>query len=215
MEYRHGRDAALLAPEAAVQSEASPCLGMLGGRVRRPVRPAAGLCRTECLNPFRVYLREHTMADCRPYCEWQTDPEVMKFADKPVQSKEEALAGLVESVAQQADGERRKYFMAVVLKGSDEMIGDVGITRNERGFGDMGWFLRRAYWGKGYATEAVLLLIQYAAERLNLKKIFASCHRANKASERIMIKCGFTLFTSNEGRLYYMLDKNTRPAFQA
>jgi ribosomal-protein-alanine N-acetyltransferase len=185
------------APSLASDAGPSYYFGLQVGR-----RPQPG-----DFNPFRVYLREHTMADCGPYCEWQTDPEVMKFSDRPVCSRQEAVAHLVESVAQQVTSERRKYFMAVVLRDTDEMIGDVGLTLSDRGSADIGWFLRRPYWGRGYATEAALQLIHYAMVELNLTKIFASCHRENKASERIMIKCGFKLFTSSPTRLFYLLER--------
>ena len=147
------------------------------------------------------------MADCHSFCDWQTDPEVMKYSDQPARTRQEALARLAESVAQQAEGERQKYFLAVVLKANDEVIGDVGITLNDRGTGDMGWFLRRSFWGKGYATEAVRQLIDYSLGELGLLRLFASCHRENKASERIMIKCGFKFFTSSPNRVFYFLDR--------
>lgn len=51
----------------------------------------------------------------------------------------------------------------------------------------------RDYWGRGLATEAVILILKYAFLELNLHKIKALALAPNTASNRILQKLGFSL----------------------
>ncbi|WP_297073691.1 GNAT family protein, partial [Thermococcus sp.] len=46
---------------------------------------------------------------------------------------------------------------------------------------------------KGYGTEVVKLLCEYAFRHLNLRKVWAKVHEDNKASIKVLEKNGFTL----------------------
>lgn len=55
----------------------------------------------------------------------------------------------------------------------------------------IGYALSEAYWGKGYATEAVKKVIQYGFEELGLEIISVYHYPHNKRSQRVIEKCGF------------------------
>lgn len=57
---------------------------------------------------------------------------------------------------------------------------------------ELGFLLLPEYHGKGYATEAVVAIQQYAA-RLDIQAIIAKVTKGNWASSRVLEKCGFTL----------------------
>jgi RimJ/RimL family protein N-acetyltransferase len=50
----------------------------------------------------------------------------------------------------------------------------------------------RSEWGKGYATEAVLLRARYAFETLNLERLETTSFAENTAMHRALQKCGYT-----------------------
>ena len=54
----------------------------------------------------------------------------------------------------------------------------------------MGYRLRRAAWGCGYATEGVRALIECGFQQSELERIVASTYEANRASIRVMEKVG-------------------------
>jgi RimJ/RimL family protein N-acetyltransferase len=54
----------------------------------------------------------------------------------------------------------------------------------------------RAYWGKGYGTDALRVLLRYGFEELNLQRISLSVLEGNERAMRSYEKCGFRL----EGR---------------
>jgi RimJ/RimL family protein N-acetyltransferase len=53
------------------------------------------------------------------------------------------------------------------------------------------WFLREA-WGKGYASESSLAMLELGFRRLGYHRIWGKCHVANAQSARVMEKLGMT-----------------------
>lgn len=62
---------------------------------------------------------------------------------------------------------------------------------------EIGYWLRTSETGKGYMTEAVNKLTQYALETFDAKRVDIRCDAENKASAAVAERCGYTL----EGRL--------------
>lgn len=74
----------------------------------------------------------------------------------------------------------------------EEFVGTMGlrVTPAHR-YAEAGYALGTAYWGRGYATEALREFLRYGFEVLNLRRIEARFHVSNPASGRVMEKCGF------------------------
>ncbi len=49
------------------------------------------------------------------------------------------------------------------------------------------------YWNKGYGTEAVEILVNFATKKLRLRSIFLNVYEYNKRAIRVYAKCGFKL----------------------
>lgn len=56
---------------------------------------------------------------------------------------------------------------------------------------EIGYWIGEPYWGKGYATEVVKLLLNIAFEELNLSRVYAHIFEFNKGSMRVLEKAGF------------------------
>ncbi len=56
---------------------------------------------------------------------------------------------------------------------------------------EIGYFLRRVAWGRGYATEAVQRVLRFVFEHSPLEKIVALRHPRNNNSRRVLEKTGF------------------------
>jgi RimJ/RimL family protein N-acetyltransferase len=63
-------------------------------------------------------------------------------------------------------------------------------TPDEPNF-EIGFHIVKRCWGKGFATEAALGVLDYAWEKLRLAKVYAGHHPDNAASESILAKLGF------------------------
>lgn len=73
---------------------------------------------------------------------------------------------------------------------SGTMIGACGIARQDD-VPEIGYWLGNAYWGKGYATEALHAVIDYAFTDLDHQALQAGARVTNPASRRVLEKCGF------------------------
>jgi RimJ/RimL family protein N-acetyltransferase len=74
----------------------------------------------------------------------------------------------------------------------DGLIGVISVSRRPDGVtGVLGYWLGEPYWGHGYATEAVVSMIRFASERMNLETLLARVFVENPASERVLTKIGF------------------------
>ena len=101
------------------------------------------------------------------------------------------------------------YRWAVILAQSCELIG-TGLIYYEEEYNlfEVSYNFNRQYWGHGYATETMKAILDFAKNTLELKVIVAKYAKANKASEKVLTKLGFSfvkeiVFEANEGRVSY------------
>ena len=72
-----------------------------------------------------------------------------------------------------------------------ELIGAIGFGRKSEGGIELGYWLSRPHWGRGYATEAGKAVIAAARDSLRMKRIEAGHFLDNPASGRVLEKLGF------------------------
>jgi RimJ/RimL family protein N-acetyltransferase len=88
--------------------------------------------------------------------------------------------------ANQAGGEA--VFLITLHDGT--VIGACGIVPQETA-PELGYWLGVPYWGKGYATEALHAVVDYAFTDLDHEAVQAGARVTNPASRRVLEKCGF------------------------
>jgi len=87
--------------------------------------------------------------------------------------------------------ESRPHEYVFAVCDGETFMGVVGLTcKPEMGRAELGYWLGRPYWGKGVATAAAGLAIDYGFSKLNLRKVFGFCFGGNIASRRVMEKNG-------------------------
>ena len=95
---------------------------------------------------------------------------------------------------------------AICEKGSDKAIGAVELKLN--GHTDMterddecelGYWIGKPFWGRGYMPEAARELIRYGFEELGMTTIWCGYYEGNEKSKRVQEKVGFVYHhTCNE-----------------
>ena len=75
--------------------------------------------------------------------------------------------------------------------GAPQLIGTVGFGRRPTGETELGYWISRAHWGRGYATEAGQAAIALARDSLRLPRLSAGHFLDNPASGRVLEKLGF------------------------
>ncbi|PKR85383.1 GNAT family N-acetyltransferase [Heyndrickxia camelliae] len=99
----------------------------------------------------------------------------------------------IERALKKSD-EGQLYAFGIFLKANDKLIGDISLTQIARG--DLqscytGFTLDKEYNGKGYTTEALQLVVDFAFKELKLHRIEAGAMPDNIASIRVLEKVGF------------------------
>jgi RimJ/RimL family protein N-acetyltransferase len=142
------------------------------------------------LETERLKLTLYTDKDKSDLISLFTDAEVMKFVGDGVMTEAQAEEWWQKLF--------NKFYpngvniWAVFRKDALEYVGHAGIyprpTKKEDW--EFVYFLRRAAWGKGYATEIAERIIRYGFEELNLPEVFTSVDNDHPASIRVMEKAG-------------------------
>ncbi|QJB70091.1 GNAT family N-acetyltransferase [Parasphingorhabdus halotolerans] len=73
----------------------------------------------------------------------------------------------------------------------DKFIGTIGLVRHHDSSLELGYWIGRPYWGKGYVTEAARAVLQWAQTVLPDSRIVSGCFIGNDASYKILEKLGF------------------------
>ena len=71
------------------------------------------------------------------------------------------------------------------------LIGVVGMFTTAEGEVELGYWIGRPYWGRGYATEATRGALDWARERWKKRWVIAGHFADNDASGRVLVKAGF------------------------
>jgi [ribosomal protein S5]-alanine N-acetyltransferase len=78
---------------------------------------------------------------------------------------------------------------AIILRETNGLIGAIGLTvvqKFERA--ELGYWIGKPFWGRGYCTEAGLALLEYGFTVLNLNRISSHHFKRNPASGRVQQK---------------------------
>ncbi|WP_297635919.1 GNAT family N-acetyltransferase [uncultured Clostridium sp.] len=70
---------------------------------------------------------------------------------------------------------------------------------------EIGFVLSKDYWGLGLMPEAILGLISYAFDTLNITTLICSHFENNIQSQKVIAKCGFKFIFKQDSKLYYLL----------
>ena len=159
----------------------------------------------------RLLLRRWKPSDAEALYKYACDPEVGPHAGWPPHKNVEESKMIIRELF------TNDYTWAVILKETNEPIGCMGYypfgkSNIESGENDaeVGYWIGKPHWNKGYCTEALQAMIHYCYEKKNFQTIWADFFIDNPASGRVMEKCGFT-DTSKENYCSNLYHGEDRP----
>ena len=162
--------------------------------------PAA---RQPFLQGERVVLRPIEAQDIEgPYLDWLNDYEVTRFLETgSMPATRATLQRYLDTVAATPG----TAMLAIVEKATGVHVGNVklaGIHPLHRR-ADLGIMLGdRSRWGRGYAREAVALMLAYGFDRLNLNKIYLGVDVDNAAAVKVYEDLGFKIEGTQRQHLF-------------
>lgn len=140
---------------------------------------------------LKVALRPILKEDAHQFFIWMNDPEITQYLARnlPVSFEEEERWCHRKGEPNDAD-----FTLAVVEVKSGKLIGVMGLHKVDyrSGTATTGAVIGdQEFRGKGYGSEAKMLLLQFAFRELNLRKIYSHVIEYNAQSLAYSKKCGY------------------------
>ena len=149
------------------------------------------------LQTERLVLRQLTAADAGHLFDLDSDPEVMRFLTGGGGTPREEIE---RDILPRFLGYYARYdgfgFWAAIERASGDFLGWFSFRPHEGsapGEVEIGYRLRRAAWGRGYATEGARALIRQGFGALGVRRVVANTYEHNVGSRRVLEKAGLTL----------------------
>lgn len=140
----------------------------------------------------QIYLRKVIPDDVNEaYCRWMNDHATNRFLESRFYPH--SIETLREYIVNKQSDNLNAFF-AIVLNDGGRHIGNIklGPVDSHHRLADIGILIgEKDCWGKGYALEAINLIVDYAFYTLNLHKVTAGCYAPNKGAIRAFEKAGF------------------------
>lgn len=175
------------------------------------VRDAAVAMPRSFLIGQKSYLRPLEESDIgEEYLRWLNDAEVTRYLET---GKFPATVAHVQEYLRRFQGSKTDLIFAIIDRATDQHIGNVTLNRINwiHRTADTGLMIgRKDFWGRGYAFEAWSLVIDYAFQRLGLRRITAGAVVDNQASIKVLKKLGFQ--TEGTSRKELLVDGEYRDA---
>ena len=149
--------------------------------------PRLAESRPAILQTQRLTLRKPVMADAIAVTELANDRRIAENTRRLPHPYSQGDAEQFVGSLQDASASDAVFLIELDFR----PIGMVGIDFREPGRPELGYWLGVEHWGRGYATEAVRAVIDYAFEEFAIDQLIAGARVANPASRNILEKCGF------------------------
>ena len=156
----------------------------------------------------RLRLRPPRRKDAARLAKLANDPGVAKMTSRMPYPYGLADAEAFLARASEKDPEREAVF--VIEDPDDGLVGMLGFHPTPEG-SELGYWLGRPYWGRGYATEAARHALDWAKGDWRRRLVVAGHFADNDASGRVLCKAGF-LYTGEVKRLYCLARTTDVPA---
>jgi RimJ/RimL family protein N-acetyltransferase len=145
----------------------------------------------------RIYLRTLTENDAtEQYAGWLNDNVVNQY----LETKKATVEELRKYIKERYES-KECIFLGIFLKENDKHIGNIKLEPIdfENKTVTMGMLIGdKNSWGKGFATEALNLLVDWSFKNLSLAEMDLGVMRENAAAIRVYEKSGFKVIGENE-----------------
>lgn len=145
------------------------------------------------LETERLLLRPWREEDAAALYDCAKDPAVGPAAGWPPHTSVEDSRQIIRNVLAVPET------YAVCLKEDGRPIGSIGLKcgdatdmTDRTDECELGYWVGRAYWGRGIIPEAAERLLRHAFEELQMQAVWCGYYDGNEKSRRVQEKCGFT-----------------------
>lgn len=156
------------------------------------------------LTTARLHLRQLVKTDDESIYKLRSDERVNKFIDRPKQISIETAQAFIFNINDGIATDKWIYW-ALCFKDEKNLAGTICLWNfsDDKTEAEIGYELLPKFHGRGIMDEALKSVIEFAKEKLRLKKILAFTHKENESSTKLLQRNNFRLVsnrkdTSNE-----------------
>ena len=133
-----------------------------------------------------VVLRRFTLGDAGDVFEYASDPEVTEHLTWESHGSIEETISVMKKIFL-----NNPFMYAITLPENDKCIGSIDIRIVEKhNYASFGFCLAKPYWGRGYMTQALELMLELGFKKLDIHRMEGYHSPVNPAVGRVMEKCG-------------------------
>jgi len=141
-----------------------------------------------------IYFKSLSTSDAQEIHNYASDRDVSRFIGWQLMNKlNETYEYIEEMMRREVAGTH--LYSSIVHKSTHAIIGTAMVFNfnHDAKHAEIGYVFHKDYWGKGYGSEAVRLMNNFAFEYLKLHKLHARVVNANIGSIRVLERNGFVL----------------------
>ncbi|WIV18578.1 GNAT family N-acetyltransferase [Paenibacillus polygoni] len=145
------------------------------------------------LTSERLRMRALTPEDDEVIFQFLNDSEVIQYLNR-VNLPTKIRARRIMTEIRLSGAKLESIHYGICLQESGHLIGVVSFQqwKESQKQAHIGYMFNRAYWGQGYAAEALERLIQFGFEELDFTQLEARIHEQNDRSKKLLMRSGFT-----------------------
>ena len=144
------------------------------------------------LETNRLILRKINHSDYKQaFKNWCSSDIITKYLLWETHKDENETQEIYEKIIERYSN-NKTFEWIIELKETKEVIGTINISPKYLQFGvcKVGYCIGEKFWNKGYATEACTAVIKFLFEKCDARCVIGEYFENNKASGRVMEKCG-------------------------
>lgn len=140
----------------------------------------------------RLLLREIKIADAEAMFQYRSDPQIYKFQNWKPRTLKEVSEFISSNIAKIPNTPNTWYQVGIYVKETNNLAGDIGLhfIGSDNMQVEIGYTLSLEHQSKGYATEAVIGIINYLFNNLHKHRIIASLDPDNSKSIALLERIG-------------------------
>lgn len=143
------------------------------------------------LETDRLFVRPWQIGDRPAFKTMSDDPEVMRYVHGGQPYTEQEIDQFIARAGKNL-AEHDVCMGALVEKATGRVVGVAGVQPlGQSGDLEIGWWLAREVWGRGYATEAGEAAMRHVLDTLKRPRVVAIIDPGNDASVRVVTRLGF------------------------
>jgi RimJ/RimL family protein N-acetyltransferase len=150
--------------------------------------------RLPIIETRRLVLRDIRIEDISDaYIVWINDPETTRYLE--IRFQEQTLGKIKEFIQSRLDNITTVKHFGIYDQGGTRLVGNISVNINiNHKSADISYVIGHPEAsGKGYATEAVHVIVYYLFNHCDIEQIWAGYYGGHEGSTRVLEKNGFTV----------------------